>query len=107
MLHSDIYIAALEAGVGSILGLNNAEVASLLGLDVLLVANGGLGSTFDLLNLNRTLFRSKGVNVRFVLLNKVGPEATCSHEHVLVLTARAYDGGLYSSALGRECTMHE
>jgi dethiobiotin synthetase len=42
-----------HCGVGSIIGLSNAQVAKLLGVDVLLVANGGLGSTFDELELNR------------------------------------------------------
>ncbi|CAM9252172.1 unnamed protein product, partial [Sphacelaria rigidula] len=59
------------AGVGSIVGLNNADVASWLGLDVLLVANGGLGSTYDVLALNQNLCNSRGVRVRAVLLNKV------------------------------------
>eukprot|EP00903_Cladosiphon_okamuranus_P008206 g7901.t1 len=58
-------------GVGSIVGMNNADVAKLLGLEVLLVGNGGLGSTYDVLALNRTLCRAMGVRVRAVLLNKV------------------------------------
>lgn len=60
-----------RTGVGSVVGLNNADVASLLGLDVLLVANGGLGSTYDVLTLNRNLCNATGVRVRAVLLNKV------------------------------------
>lgn len=61
----------VRTGVGSVVGLNNADVASLLGLDVLLVANGGLGSTYDVLALNQNLCHSRGVNVCGVLLNKV------------------------------------
>ena len=34
------------------LGWNNARVAATLGVDVVLVANGGIGSTFDDLALN-------------------------------------------------------
>lgn len=60
-----------HTGVGSIVGLNNADVASWLGLDILLVANGGLGSTYDVLALNQNLCNCRGVRVRAVLLNKV------------------------------------
>ena len=52
--------------------MNNADVAKLLGLDVLLVGNGGLGSTYDVMVLNRTLCRAAGVRVRAVVINKVG-----------------------------------
>lgn len=52
--------------------MNNADVASLLGLDVLLVGNGGLGSTYDVMVLNQNLCAAKGVRVRAVLINKVG-----------------------------------
>lgn len=58
-------------GVGSVVGMNNADVAGLLGLDVLLVGNGGLGSTYDVMALNKTLCTAGGVRVRAVLLNKV------------------------------------
>ena len=36
-----------HVGVGSIVNLSNARVASLLGLPMILVASGGLGSSFD------------------------------------------------------------
>jgi hypothetical protein len=42
-----------HVGVGSIVGLSNARVAQELGLGMVLVANGGLGSAFDELELNR------------------------------------------------------
>ena len=32
-----------HCGVGSIVNLNNAKVASILGADMVLIANGGLG----------------------------------------------------------------
>lgn len=56
--------------------MNNADVASLLGLDVLLVGNGGLGSTYDVMVLNQNLCAAKGVRVRAVLLNKVGVDSS-------------------------------
>ena len=32
-----------HCGVGSIVGVNNAKIASMIGADIVLVANGGLG----------------------------------------------------------------
>jgi phosphate acetyltransferase len=63
-----------HCGVGSIINLNNAQVASLLKLPVLLLASGGLGSAFDELSLNKNLCDKYGVKVIGVLLNRVLPE---------------------------------
>jgi len=46
-----------HVGVGSIIGLSNARVAKELGVDMVLVANGGIGSCFDELELNRQVSR--------------------------------------------------
>jgi BioD-like phosphotransacetylase family protein len=62
-----------HCAVGSIVGLNNAKVASLIGADMVLVANGGLGSAFDELELNRVLCQHYNVRVAGVILNKVIP----------------------------------
>lgn len=61
-------------GVGSIAGVNNARVAALLGLDVILVTSAGIGSAFDLICLNKALCDSYGVKVKGVILNKAKPE---------------------------------
>jgi len=60
-----------HCAVGSIVGLSNAKVASLIGADMVLVANGGLGSCFDQLELNRVLCEHHNVNVAGVIVNKV------------------------------------
>jgi len=60
-------------GVGSIVNLNNAQVAGALGADVVVIAPGGLGSSFDLLALNKALIEKHGANLRGVILNKVQP----------------------------------
>jgi len=60
-----------HVGVGSIIGLSNAKVAQLLGAEVILVAEGGIGRTYDRLNLNLGLFRELGVPVKGVIINKV------------------------------------
>ena len=61
-------------GVGSILDLNNAQVAKQLKLPVLLIASGGLGSSFDELALNKTLCDVYQVPVAGVILNRVKAE---------------------------------
>lgn len=58
-------------GVGSIVQMNNAKVAALLGLDVVIIASGGLGSANDELALNIAMCHAYGVKVRGVILNRV------------------------------------
>ncbi|KAG1706263.1 hypothetical protein DVH05_001411 [Phytophthora capsici] len=60
-----------HTGVGSIVDCNNARIAAELGVDMVLVANGGLGSAFDDLALNYSMCKAHNVNVRGVILNKV------------------------------------
>jgi dethiobiotin synthase len=60
-----------HVGVGSIVDLSNAVVAAKLGLDVVLIASGGLGSAHDELALNISLCQQQGVKVRGVILNRV------------------------------------
>eukprot|EP00543_Licmophora_paradoxa_P006340 CAMPEP_0202451926 /NCGR_PEP_ID=MMETSP1360-20130828/10239_1 /ASSEMBLY_ACC=CAM_ASM_000848 /TAXON_ID=515479 /ORGANISM="Licmophora paradoxa, Strain CCMP2313" /LENGTH=319 /DNA_ID=CAMNT_0049070609 /DNA_START=356 /DNA_END=1315 /DNA_ORIENTATION=+ len=60
-----------HCAVGSIVGAGNAQVASWLGADMVLVANGGLGATFDELELNRVLCQKHNVPIAGVIINKV------------------------------------
>lgn len=60
-----------HVGVGSIIEMNNAKVAALLGIDVFIIASGGLGSAFDELSLNIEMCKANKVNVKGVILNKV------------------------------------
>lgn len=60
-----------HTGVGSIVNLNNAQVASLLRIPVILIASGGLGSSFDELQLNITQCEKYNVRVAGVILNRV------------------------------------
>jgi len=62
-----------HCGVGAVLGWNNARVAAELGIDVVLVANGGIGSTFDELALNVMACRAEGANIAGVIINKCAP----------------------------------
>lgn len=60
-----------HTGVGSIVNLNNAQVAAKLGLNMILIASGGLGSSFDELSLNKIQCEQYGVNIVGVILNRV------------------------------------
>jgi dethiobiotin synthetase len=60
-----------HVGVGSIIHMNNAQVAARLGLDMILIGSGGLGSTYDELAQNIAICRANGVQVKGIILNKV------------------------------------
>lgn len=60
-----------HVGVGSIVNLNNADVAKLLGLKCVIIASGGLGSSFDALALNKICCDLQGVPVAGVIINRV------------------------------------
>ena len=62
-----------HAGVGSIFDANNAQVAKLLGLPVIMVTEGGIGRPLDALSVNLALFDQEGVAVKGVIFNKVQP----------------------------------
>jgi len=60
-----------HAGVGSIIGLNNARVAHLLAAPVIIVTGSGIGSVVDSLRLNLALFEKERADVRMAIINKV------------------------------------
>ena len=62
-----------HAGVGSVIGLSNADVAQMLGAEVVLVTGGGIGRPIDEFCLNEALFARKGVSIFGVVCNKVVP----------------------------------
>ena len=62
-----------HVGVGDIGGVSNAVVAASAGASVILVAEGGLGSAFDELSLNKAACDIAGTNILGVVLNKVTP----------------------------------
>lgn len=71
--HNDLLIVegTGHLGVGSIVDINNAQVASYLGLEIILVASGGIGSCFDQIALNKALCDAYGVKIAGIILNKV------------------------------------
>ena len=58
-------------GVGSIVNLSNAKVCSLFDLPLILIASGGLGSSFDALAVNKALCDAHKIKVAGVILNRV------------------------------------
>lgn len=72
-----------HCAVGSIVGINNAKIASLIGADMVLVANGGLGSAFDELELNRVLCQHYNVRIAGVIINKVRPDKFEQTKHYM------------------------
>jgi hypothetical protein len=60
-----------HAGVGAVIGLSNAEVASSLGARAIIVSEGGVGRPIDEIVLNRALFARHGVEVAGAIVNKV------------------------------------
>jgi hypothetical protein len=61
-------------GVGSVLQLSNARIASLLDAPVIMVTGGGIGNVVDSVTLNQALFEKEGVAIRAILANKLIPE---------------------------------
>jgi hypothetical protein len=68
-------------GVGSVVGLSNADVAKLVDAEVIMVVEGGVGSTIDELNMCSALFREQGVPIMGVILNKTLPEKMDKVKH--------------------------
>ncbi len=69
-----IYEGTGHVGVGSVANLSNARVAKMLGAEVVMIVEGGIGSTIDMLNMCLSLFREQGVPIIGVIVNKVLPE---------------------------------
>jgi dethiobiotin synthetase len=68
-----IYEGTGHPGVGSVCDMSNAQVARMLNAPVIMVVEGGIGSTIDKLNMNLAMFREQRVPVRGVIVNKCIP----------------------------------
>jgi len=60
-----------HAGVGAVIGLSNATVASMLRVPAIIISEGGVGRPIDEIVLNAALFKSHGVEVAGAIVNKV------------------------------------
>jgi len=68
-----IYEGTGHPGVGSVADVSNARVAQLLDAAVVMVVEGGIGSTIDKLNMSLGLFREYNIPILGVIVNKVIP----------------------------------
>ncbi|HUG47724.1 MAG TPA: AAA family ATPase [Candidatus Limnocylindria bacterium] len=72
-----------HAGVGSVIGMSNAQVARMLGAPALIVSEAGVGRPIDEIVLNHALFERHGVEVVGAIVNKVDADAHPSLPEVL------------------------
>ncbi|MDA8429081.1 MAG: AAA family ATPase [Geobacteraceae bacterium] len=63
-----------HGGVGSVVGMNNAAIASLTKAPVLMVTGGGIGSVIDAVELNLALYKEANADVRCIMVNKLVAE---------------------------------
>jgi len=64
-----------HAGVGAVIDLSNAVVATMLGAPAVIVSEGGVGRPIDEIVLNASLFERHGVRVAGAIVNKVDLDA--------------------------------
>ena len=63
-----------HTGVGTLLGCNNAQIATATGATVMMVTGGGLGNVVDTSQVNLSLFQKEKSRVKAILVNKIIPE---------------------------------
>jgi dethiobiotin synthetase len=61
-------------GVGSVVGLSNAQVAKALDASVVMILEGGIGSTVDMFHMCSAVFREQNVPIIGVIINKIRPD---------------------------------
>lgn len=86
-----VYEGTGHPGVGSVVGLSNADVAALIGAPAILVVEGGVGYTIDRLNLCLALFRERKVPIAGVIVNKVLPDKIEKVQHYIGLKLKEWD----------------
>ena len=64
-----------HAGVGAVIGVSNAAVATMLEAPAVIVSEGGIGRPIDEIVLNAALFEAHGVPVAGAIVNKVDLDA--------------------------------
>jgi dethiobiotin synthetase len=69
-----VYEGTGHPGVGSVADVSNADVAKLLGANVLMIVEGGIGSTIDKLTMSIAQFQRYEIPIVGVIVNKVIPE---------------------------------
>jgi BioD-like phosphotransacetylase family protein len=100
-----------HSGVGSVLGLNNARVAKMIGAPVMMISGGGIGHVIDDVALNLALYREAGASVRLIMPNKLIADKRERTLHYLAMAALPHDvmvlGGFnYSPILAGPTLQH-
>ncbi len=87
ILHNNNQVVVYEGtghpGVGSVVGLSNADVAKMLNAKVVMVVEGGIGNTIDKLNMSLAMFREQNVPIIGIIINKVRPDKIEKIRHYL------------------------
>jgi len=78
-----------HGGVGSVVGVNNAQAATMVGAPVLMVTNGGIGNVIDAVELNLALYEREKADVRVIMVNKLVPE---KRERSIAYLKKAFAG---------------
>lgn len=86
-----IYEGTGHPGVGAVVGLSNAHVASYLDAPAILVVEGGIGYTIDRLFLCLAPFRRRNVKLAGVIINKVLPEKMDKVRHYVGMQLEKWD----------------
>ncbi|NND33845.1 MAG: AAA family ATPase [Saprospiraceae bacterium] len=108
-----IYEGTGHPGVGSIVDLSNADVAKMVEAAVIMIVEGGIGSTIDRLNVSMAMFREQQVPILGVIVNKVIPEKLdkirhyvgekLSHMQLPLLGVMPYDEALAYPIISTIC----
>lgn len=93
-----------HGGVGSVVGMNNAQVAAMLEAPVLMVTGGGIGNVIDAVELNLALYERERARVRIIMPNKLLLE---KREHSMSYLIKAFqrNGMLVSGAFDYSPTL--
>jgi len=99
-----------HGGVGSVVGLNNAFIANLVGAPVMIVTGSGIGNVIDSVHLNLALHRQAQAEVRLLMVNKllaVKRESTLGYLQRAFPAPLAVSGGFnYSPILANPTLAH-
>jgi uncharacterized protein len=100
-----------HGGVGAVVGLNNAQVAKLIGAPVIIVTESGIGKVIDAVHLNMALYQREGADVRGIVVNKLIPSKKDLTRRYLQnafepLNVKVIDGFNYSPILANPTLGH-
>lgn len=108
-----VYEGTGHPGVGSVVDLSNATVAKMLESGVIMVVEGGIGSTIDRLNMSFSLFKEQNVPIIGVIINKVREdkiekvryylEKKLEHQGIPILGILPYDKTLSFPIMATVC----